>query len=304
MLDTPGQCLDYIAARLVGWLPLESRVYGLRDAVIEAGLDASSIAGESLESLRAVLGFAAAEGYEHLCELVEAIGVQVLRQEGACPEAAAKPMPFDGAEDWRLAICRAGIGLRAYEKERGRTSALETGSMGIECGNRASREDLLRWRRRISWIDALENRQQAGNEFTRLLFNAMFCEALRPKLSVRNPGEELDITFRLDGRSFVVECKNTSAPTAPGELNSFIGKMSDKPARGVFWSLGGYTEQAVSRVQRAPNRFLLFERRALNAVLDGRIGLRDLLVEANILFEESGDPDFRDVDRVTGSLFR
>ena len=151
--------------------------------------------------------------------------------------------------------------------------------------------DLDRLRRRLSYIAALPNRQQAGYELERFLFQILELYGAQPRSNIRVPGEQIDLSFRLDGNTYLLEAKCWANPVDSKELRAFTGVLDTKSphTRAVLVSMSGYTAEAVQWA-RSTRRVLILDQNHLNRALSGVEPFDKMMLRLERHLDETGDP--------------
>jgi hypothetical protein len=120
-----------------------------------------------------------------------------------------------------------------------------------------------------------------GLAFERFLNELFTVFGLAPRGAFRLRGEQIDGSFVLEGETYLLEAKWTGDRTGQEELLVFSGKIGGKAqwARGLFLSLSGFTAEGLEAFGRGkPTNLICMEGLDLYHVLEGKIGLRELLV--------------------------
>jgi hypothetical protein len=96
--------------------------------------------------------------------------------------------------------------------------------------------------KRISQAESTKTKQQRGRDFENILRDLLDLENLAPEIRVRPGGEEIDGSFKLQTRYFLLEAKWTSAPQPASSLYEFRGKVQGKlvGTLGVFIAVNGF----------------------------------------------------------------
>ena len=117
--------------------------------------------------------------------------------------------------------------------------------------------------------DASPNKKrQRGRDFEKFLQALFEKEGLKPRLRWRSRGEEIDGSFLLGGRVFLVEAKWHADPMPASALYAFKGKVDGKliSTIGIFVSMSGYSEDAVNALTTGKSlNVLLFDREDIEA---------------------------------------
>lgn len=123
-------------------------------------------------------------------------------------------------------------------------------------------------------------KRRRGFDFERLLNRLFVLEKLEPRTGFRPAGEQIDGSFYLDGRIYLLEAKWHADPLPASTLYQFKGKVDGKLAGtiGIFISMSGYAEDAVDALilGKALNIILLDQRDMDAAVVRG-IGFKSVL---------------------------
>ena len=126
----------------------------------------------------------------------------------------------------------------------------------------------------------LSDRQKAGLELEKVLNGLFENENLSPREPFRVVGEQIDGSFELDNEIYLLEAKWETPKISEAHLLIFRGKIEGKSTitRGVFISLSGYTDDAVTAITKGkqPNFFLL-DGYDLTIALEGQVDLTKIL---------------------------
>ncbi|RTD94099.1 hypothetical protein EJO68_09830 [Variovorax atrisoli] len=116
--------------------------------------------------------------------------------------------------------------------------------------------------------------QQRGRTFERILVNLLEREHMEPQASMRPSGEEIDGSFAMGDRFFLLEAKWLASPVPASALYAFKGKVDGKLVGtiGAFFSMSDYSTDAVDA---------LLSGKELNLILFGRKDL--LLIEQGMM---------------------
>ncbi len=135
------------------------------------------------------------------------------------------------------------------------------------------------------------NRQNAGLEFERVLNRLFALFGLKPRLSYRITGEQIDGSFEMDNEIYLVEAKWEANPLSEAPLLVLRGKIEAKSSftRGVFIAANGFTPDAIKAITQGkqPN-FFLIDGYDLTVVLEGHLDLIHLLREKQRHLAEEG----------------
>ncbi len=118
-----------------------------------------------------------------------------------------------------------------------------------------------------------------GYSLEKLLNQLFALFDIDTKAAFRIEGEQIDGAFTFEGTEFLLEAKWTRDKSSVSDLDAFTGKINRKLENtlGVYISINGFEKTAIStHSQNRPTLFLM-DGSDLNAVLDDRIGLPELL---------------------------
>jgi hypothetical protein len=124
-----------------------------------------------------------------------------------------------------------------------------------------------------------KNFQERGRQLEKIMKRIFDAFDLDPRASFSISGEQIDGAFSLDGTEYIFEAKWFSDPCERGELDVFAGKLSRKLENtlGLMLSINSFSHNAIELHSRRRSNFLLITGADLNAVLDRRISLVDML---------------------------
>lgn len=93
--------------------------------------------------------------------------------------------------------------------------------------------------------------RQRGKRFEQIICDLLEREGLKPRTSYRPEGEEIDGSFEMDRRTFLLEAKWHSDKLPASTIYAFKGKVDGKLVGtvGVFISVSGYSESAVDALR-------------------------------------------------------
>ncbi len=135
--------------------------------------------------------------------------------------------------------------------------------------------------------------QARGRRLEGLIQFVLRGESLEPRLNIRPSGEELDGSFALDGRIYLLEAKWRGGPTPASDLYAFKGKVDGKLTGtiGVFITMNRYSPDAVSALQvgKVVN-LILFSAEDFRSVVEGRLSFADAMRRKLRYAAEVGGP--------------
>lgn len=181
----------------------------------------------------------------------------------------------------------------ASERERVR-SEYEARSVANQSkrAHDATLSDLLA---RFMTMHSSPNPQQRGRDFEAFL-NALFTLwDLAPRAAYSLDHEQIDgaFTFRTD--DYLLEARWWNEPLQPKELNDFKVKVDSKARNtlGLCIAVSGFTAGAIANHSRGQTPLILMDGADLVPVLEGRIGLDEVLERKRRHAAETGEPMFR-----------
>ncbi|MBM3243134.1 hypothetical protein FJZ31_43295 [Candidatus Poribacteria bacterium] len=123
-------------------------------------------------------------------------------------------------------------------------------------------------------------RRQRGYHFDAFLYSLLDAEGLKPSTNYRPDGEEIDESFILDGRFFLLEAKWHGKPMPASAIYSFKGKVDGKliGTIGLFVSMSGYGPETVGALIRGKElNILLFDAIDIESALADGCSFRETL---------------------------
>jgi hypothetical protein len=110
----------------------------------------------------------------------------------------------------------------------------------------------------------------------------------------RNHGsEQIDAAFKLEGWHYLVECRWREKLADTRQVDGLRGQVqrSGKQTMGVFLAINGWSSHVPGNLKQNPDKsVLLMDGYDLRVVLEGRIGLRELLLAKLTHFNIEGEP--------------
>jgi hypothetical protein len=119
-----------------------------------------------------------------------------------------------------------------------------------------------------------------GYDFERFLYALLDHEGLEPSTSYRPDGEEIDGSFILDGRFFLLEAKWRDDPMPASAVYAFKGKVDGKFSGtvGLFISMSGYSPDTVGAVVRGKElNILIFDSEDIETALSESSSFKQVL---------------------------
>jgi Holliday junction resolvase-like predicted endonuclease len=116
-------------------------------------------------------------------------------------------------------------------------------------------------------------KQDRGRKFEEIVKELLQNEGLQPRANYRPKGEEIDGSFILDGRFFLIEVKWHKNQPPASELYAFEGKVDRKLVGtiGIFISMSGFSEKAINAFRTG---------KALNVILFDKDDFKECMLES------------------------
>jgi hypothetical protein len=133
--------------------------------------------------------------------------------------------------------------------------------------------------RQFQGIAINTNPQQRGYALEKLLNDLFNLFDLNSRASFKITGEQIDGSFSFDGEDYLLEAKwQKSLPNA-GDLYKFAGKVNGKRKNtlGLFFSMDGFSQECTQVNSSDIRSLILMDGADLDAVLNDRISLDNLL---------------------------
>lgn len=169
--------------------------------------------------------------------------------------------------------------IRQQDKDRENNERIKTSTTNA---SRDTREIMLNeLKLRFTEAHGLEP-QRKGYALESLFTDLMRFSGIPVEEPFRIAGEQLDGAIKFDGHYYLVELKWTAGKTDPKELAHFYLKVDGKfQARGVFLSMSGFTEGAISTLPRGKElKILLLDGTHFANVIYGIYKFQELLEHA------------------------
>lgn len=136
-----------------------------------------------------------------------------------------------------------------------------------------------------------DDHQKRGHNFEQLLRDLFELFDLDPKNRFQIDGEQIDGAFTMNNTDYLVEAKWQQQKVSAKQLDSLNGKLERKLENtlGLFISIEGFSEGAVTSQKNSRSLMLLMSGRGLTAVLEDRIDLRELIRRKRRHAAQKGD---------------
>lgn len=146
----------------------------------------------------------------------------------------------------------------------------------------------------LSSLDSAQGavRTARGAQFERLLYDLLTENGLDPRTRYRPAGEEIDGSFVLDGRVYLLEAKWQAKPLPASSIYAFRGKVDGKLSGtiGAFFSMSGYSPEAVDALTFGKHlNVVLVDREDIGASLEGDLSLAQILRQKLRVAVEKGN---------------
>lgn len=137
--------------------------------------------------------------------------------------------------------------------------------------------------------------QRRGRSFERVLKHIFESAGMAPRASMRPSGEEIDGSFAMGDRFFLLEAKWHTPPIAASALYAFKGKVDGKLVGtiGVFLSMSDYSAEAVDALLYGKElNLILFGRQDLLLIEEQKISMQEAIRVKLRYAAEYGQPFF------------
>lgn len=130
-----------------------------------------------------------------------------------------------------------------------------------------------------------------GYELEKLLGRLFEIFDLDPKASFRVVGEQIDGAFTFENTDYLLEAKWQKEPIGVKDLDSLQSKVSRKLENtlGLYISINGFSQDGLAAFLRNRPNIYLCDGADLMAVLEARIGLKELLMRKRREASQTGN---------------
>lgn len=154
---------------------------------------------------------------------------------------------------------------------------------------------LLALKNRFMEMFGANDPQRRGRDFEGFLNELFALWDLSPRAAYDLDHEQIDgaFTFRTD--DYLLEARWWKDPLQPKELNDFRVKVDGKARNtlGLCVAVAGFTEGAIEKHSEGQSPLILMDGTDLMPILEGRIGLAEVLERKRRHAAETGVPMFR-----------
>jgi hypothetical protein len=136
--------------------------------------------------------------------------------------------------------------------------------------------------------------QQRGRDLEKLINELFSLFDMNPRASYSIEHEQIDGAFTCRTDDYLLEARWWKEPLGPKELNDFKVKVDGKARNtlGLCIAIGGFTDGAVVKHSNAGTPLVLMTGVDLMPILEGRLGLVDVLERKRRHASETGVPMF------------
>ncbi|MDB4265023.1 restriction endonuclease [bacterium] len=136
-----------------------------------------------------------------------------------------------------------------------------------------------------------DNHQQRGYDLEQFLNELFILFDLDPKSSFKIAGEQIDGAFTFDNNDYLLEAKWQQKPVDAGDLYKFAGVLTGKLKNtlGLFISINGFSPECTSTKSEGLKAMILMDGADLNAILDVRIDLHEMLYRKRRYASQTGN---------------
>lgn len=135
--------------------------------------------------------------------------------------------------------------------------------------------------------------QDRGRAFEGIIQAVLCRDGLKPRTNFRPEGEEVDGSFFLHQRTFLLEAKWRKDPRPASDLYAFRGKVDGKLVGtiGVFISMSGYSSEAIDALKYGKEiNLILFNEQDFRLVCSGKISFVGAMERKLRYAAEEGQP--------------
>ena len=133
--------------------------------------------------------------------------------------------------------------------------------------------------------------QKRGFRLEKIMYGLFRLFDLDPKASFKVEGEQIDGAFTFESTDYLLEAKWQEKLITASDIDPLLGKLSRRldNTLGLYLSVNGYSEDAVSVHSSGRRLILLMDGTDLMAVLEGRIDFVRLLLRKRRAAAQTGN---------------
>lgn len=128
-------------------------------------------------------------------------------------------------------------------------------------------------------VEGVSNTQKRGYDLEKLLYKLFDVYSMHPKASYIADADQIDGAFQVDDIHYLLEAKWHKNKIDKNEIIIFVDKVKKKleSTLGLFLSIEGFKESAISRYSNESPNIILMDGKDLFFVLDNRVSLYNLI---------------------------
>lgn len=292
-----SQAVSDLAGHLYDFLPGNPHPYADSDISFPGAAGAAGVrdfwrGGSKRPAISQLLSLTLDRRRDRFCPLIQAIVRRAL------PYRSNKVEPVVREEIERLNELVAEVGFKIPElwdpmfldSLPSMSSRPVPSGGGSEAGPRAADHEAVR--RRFNALHDLEP-QPRGYAFEKFLTDLFALWELRPRRAFRNPGEQIDGSFVLDGDTYLLEARWRNRQADQAALLAFSGKVAGKSewSRGLFISYAGFTGPGLEAFRRgSATNIVCVDGLDLHLILEGSLDWAEVIRRKARRAAETGDP--------------
>lgn len=167
---------------------------------------------------------------------------------------------------------------REEAEARERSTAAREAEAARQAGIKQFSDELNALRDRYLAMHSADDPHKRGKEFEGLLTDLFMIFDMEPRLGYSLAHEQIDGSLSSDTDDYIIEARWRQETTGREHLDVFKTKIERKgrKALGIFVSVNAFSSDALAQYGSS-SPFVVFTGDDLFMVLDGRIGLDDLL---------------------------
>ena len=130
-------------------------------------------------------------------------------------------------------------------------------------------------------LHAETDRQKAGYGIEKIVEEMFLNDDIDYHSPYRIPTQQIDGHFHFEGFDYLVEIKWTISQSNSAEIAALKHKIDTKfeSTRGIFLSINGFRNEVIDEYSGEGSKIIFFDGSDLYHILDGRIGLKDAILQ-------------------------